>query len=190
MSLFPASLLPPSSLSDLVLRPLHKDDHLLGHLDVLAVLSPTPPLSAEQYAAICESMTSRPETYYPIVVFAPSQHKIVATATLLVERKFLRAGGLVGHIEDVAVSSLAQGRGLGKVLVVTLAALAEKLGCYKCILDCSKENIPFYEKCGFYHKEYEMVQYFGAAKKPLPATPTPTSSAPAPEPSPSKAANL
>lgn len=42
------------------------------------------------------------------------------------------------------------------------------MGCYKIILDCSQKNIPFYEKCGFSHKEYEMVLYLDhndAAKK-------------------------
>ncbi|KZT54891.1 acyl-CoA N-acyltransferase [Calocera cornea HHB12733] len=188
MSLFPPSLLPPSTLpDDLVLRPLHTEDLQLGHLDVLSVLSPTPALSPAQYTAIVQSMLARPDTYYPLVVFSPSSNKILACATLIVERKFLRGGGLVGHIEDVAVSQLAQGKGLGKVLVVALARLAESLGCYKCILDCSQDNIPFYEKCGFYQKEYEMVQYFGAAKKSQP-TPSATSTAAAPEPS--KPANL
>jgi hypothetical protein len=28
------------------------------------------------------------------------------------------------------------------------------------ILDCSQKNVPFYEKCGFIHKEYEMACYF------------------------------
>ncbi|PLW50441.1 hypothetical protein PCASD_01467 [Puccinia coronata f. sp. avenae] len=35
----------------------------------------------------------------------------------------------------------------------------EKLGAYKTILDCNKYNTPFYEKCGFQHREYKMVRY-------------------------------
>lgn len=28
------------------------------------------------------------------------------------------------------------------------------------ILDCSVQNAPFYEKCGFFRKEVQMAQYF------------------------------
>ena len=34
---------------------------------------------------------------------------------------------------------------------------AEEAGCYKVILDCSEENVPFYAKCGLTKKEVQMV---------------------------------
>ncbi|EJT99592.1 acyl-CoA N-acyltransferase [Dacryopinax primogenitus] len=165
--LFPAHLLPPpppSLAADLLIRSLERDDHLHGHMQVLNVLSPTPDITPDAYHAIFDDMARRPETYYTIVILSVPTSQILATSTLLLERKHLRSGGLVGHIEDVAVSSLAQGRGLGKLLITTLTGLAEGLGCYKVILDCARDNVGFYEKCGFWEKEVEMVQYFGAAK--------------------------
>lgn len=36
--------------------------------------------------------------------------------------------------------------------------LAQELGCYKVILDCSEDNVPFYEKCGLTRKEVQMVK--------------------------------
>lgn len=57
--------------------------------------------------------------------------------------RFLRVsgGGLVGHIEDIAVSSSAQGRKLGLRIIQALVGISEGLGCYKTILDCNRDNI-------------------------------------------------
>jgi GNAT superfamily N-acetyltransferase len=42
------------------------------------------------------------------------KNKIIATATLLVELKFIRSCGKCGHIEDVVVDSTYRGLRLGK----------------------------------------------------------------------------
>lgn len=68
--------------------------------------------------------------------------------------------GKVGHIEDIAVASTERGNGLGLVIVKSLAALAQHYGCYKVILDCSEDNVKFYDKCGFTLKGSEMGLYF------------------------------
>lgn len=36
--------------------------------------------------------------------------------------------------------------------------LLQELGCYKVILDCSEDNVPFYQKCGLVKKEVQMVK--------------------------------
>ncbi|GAA93923.1 uncharacterized protein L969DRAFT_92171 [Mixia osmundae IAM 14324] len=141
-----------------IIRPLARDDYSKGHLDVLTVLTQAPdPGQAAWQSRFDEMHTAQPAAYYPLVV--ATEHKIMAVGTLIVERKFLRGLGLVGHIEDIAVSKEAQGQSLGKKIILALTAIGEKVGCYKVILDCNKDNIPFYEKCGYVHKEYEMVRY-------------------------------
>jgi len=75
--------------------------------------------------------------------------KIIGTASVLIEHKFLHHGSRVGHIEDVVVSSEFRGMGIGGELIQACVALCESRDCYKVILDCSKENVPFYEVCGF-----------------------------------------
>ena len=60
---------------------------------------------------------------------------------MMLERKFVRSAGLVGHIEDIAVSKFMQGRKLGLRIITTLEGIGRAMGCYKIILDCSKENI-------------------------------------------------
>ncbi|KAK4396520.1 Glucosamine 6-phosphate N-acetyltransferase [Sesamum angolense] len=86
--------------------------------------------------------------------------KIVATGSVFIEKKFIRNCGKVGHIEDVVVDSGVRGKQLGKKVVGFLSEHARAMGCYKVILDCSIENRPFYERCGFKQKEIQMVKYF------------------------------
>ena len=92
-------------------------------------------------------------TYFAIVVVHKPSDKvsaglvdaldlqIVACGTILIERKFIRGGGRAGHIEDIAVSRSMQGRKLGLRIIKSLEAIGRTQGCYKIILDCSKENI-------------------------------------------------
>ena len=75
--------------------------------------------------------------------------QVVGTASLLVERKFIHRGGRVGHIEDVAVHREFRLRGAGTALVGYATEEARKLGCYKVILDCFPNLVPFYERLGY-----------------------------------------
>lgn len=82
--------------------------------------------------------------------------RVIGTASLLIETKFLHSGGKVGHIEDVVVHGASQGLGIGKKLVEHATREAKNAGCYKCILACTSANKPFYEKCGYREHEIEM----------------------------------
>ena len=75
--------------------------------------------------------------------------RVVGSASLLVEEKFIHGGGLSSHIEDVAVHRDFQKQGIGAELVRFLVEEARRLGCYKVILNCREGNVPFYEKTGF-----------------------------------------
>lgn len=82
--------------------------------------------------------------------------KVMGAANLLLINKILRSGSTMGLIEDVAVSQEARGLGLGKLLIEDLIALGWESGCYKIILNCSDDNIAFYEKCGMKLAENQM----------------------------------
>ncbi len=79
--------------------------------------------------------------------------EIIGAATLLIEQKFIREGGRVGHVEDVATRAGYEGKGIGRTIMAKLIEEAKRYGCYKVILDCSDKNTPFYEKAGF--RRYE-----------------------------------
>ncbi|WOO83469.1 Glucosamine 6-phosphate N-acetyltransferase 1 [Vanrija pseudolonga] len=182
--LFPASDIPASVKAalgdDLELRPLAISDHARGHFELLTVLTAAPNIGKDAYIDRFEYLRSCPNTYYTVVIVHKATDQLVAVGTVFVERKFTRSGGLVAHIEDIAVSKKMQGRKLGLLIIKTLEELGRQAGCYKVILDCSKENIAFYEKCGrvswnleFKHKEYEMVMYLDSPPALAAATPAP-----------------
>ena len=60
---------------------------------------------------------------------------------------------------DIVTHSDYRGLKLGYYVIETLKFIGKKVGCYKIILDCSEKNIPFYVKCGFTQKEFEMAYY-------------------------------
>jgi len=45
-------------------------------------------------------------------------------------------------------------------LLQALDYVAENVGCYKTILDCSPNNTGFYEKCGYEQAGCEMHHYY------------------------------
>lgn len=91
-----------------------------------------------------------------LTVIAKIDGRVVGTASLLVELKFLHKGSKAGHIEDVAVHPDFQRRGIGKALVMYLVDIAKDKGCYKVILDCRDDLSVFYEKCGFVRSSCQM----------------------------------
>ena len=85
---------------------------------------------------------------------------VIGTTTLLVEPKFIFGGGRVGHIEDVAVRADYQRRGIGFELVKYATEQSVLMRCVRTVLDCSDENIPFYEKIGYsYHGNTMKIQH-------------------------------
>jgi glucosamine-phosphate N-acetyltransferase len=131
-----------------------------GFLSVLAQLTTvqTKPLTRELLESRFHSLD--PARYHPMVLVRSSDGKVMGAATLLVEEKFIHDCGRVGHIEDVVVSRDLRGGGYGKKLIDCLLSLAKELGCYKVILDCDENNVPFYEKCDMVKKGIQMALYY------------------------------
>jgi len=80
--------------------------------------------------------------------------KVIGTASVLMEEKFLRGGSSVGRIEDVVVDSDCRSLGVGRELIERCFESAKDFGCYKVTLGCQERNLPFYIKCGFYPESY------------------------------------
>ncbi|KAG9029081.1 hypothetical protein FS837_003641 [Tulasnella sp. UAMH 9824] len=170
--LFDPALIPESAKADLPddlhIRPVASTDLNRGQFDVLNVLTPSPKPTPEAYKShfdllrtINASTTSLglPPTYLTLVILTKAEDRVVATGSVIMERKFIRGLNLVGHIEDIAVDKAVQGKRLGFRVVTTLTQISEDLGAYKTILDCHEDNVPFYVKCGFKLKEREMAKY-------------------------------
>ncbi|KAF1977979.1 glucosamine 6-phosphate N-acetyltransferas-like protein [Bimuria novae-zelandiae CBS 107.79] len=167
MPLFSASLISPEVASQLpegyTIRPLQRGDYAKGFLDVLRVLTTVGDVTEEQWNQRYEWLAQHNDQYFLLSIL-DSSSRIVGTGALIVERKFIHNLGLVGHIEDIAVAKDQQGKKLGLRIIQALDYVAEKVGCYKSILDCSEANEGFYVKCGFRRAGLEMAHYYGKAQ--------------------------
>ena len=76
-------------------------------------------------------------------------NRLVGTATLIIQLNLTHDGRPYGHIENVVTDEKYRGKGVGKGLMDFLIKEAKERGCYKLVLDCAKDKIPFYEKRGF-----------------------------------------
>jgi len=126
------------------LRLLEPPDFANGFLETLACLSQVG-LAPEEAIAIWKQRSAAGiET-----VVAEVDGRVVGTASLIIEKKYIHRGGLVGHIEDVAVHNDHWRKGIGTSLVDFLTKLAAERNCYKVILNCLDQLIPFYERIGY-----------------------------------------
>lgn len=143
--LFDPSKIPPLLAEtigdDLHARPLASDDFLRSHFGLLSTLSAAPALAPTVYNSLFNAMRSCNDTYFVVVVVEKDTDMIVASGSVVKERKFIHGGGYAGHIEDIVVSPKMQGRGLGIKLVSALREMATAMGCYKTILDCQEAKI-------------------------------------------------
>lgn len=140
------------------IRPVKLSD-LRNYVDVLAVLTTVGDITSENFSNLVEHWNKHGDFYFPRVI-VDAEDTVVATGMLLVERKLIHGCGKVGHVEDIAVSKGQQGNRLGWHLISHLSALAKDNGCYKVILDCSPENVAFYEKCGYKNAGIQMSKRF------------------------------
>ncbi|PIN25688.1 Glucosamine-phosphate N-acetyltransferase [Handroanthus impetiginosus] len=141
-------------------RKLELSDINKGFVDLLQQLTVCGSISDEAFEERFQDLAKYGDDHVICVIEDNNSGKIIATGSVFIEKKFIRNCGKVGHIEDVVVDSSVRGKQLGKKIVGFLSDHAKAMGCYKFILDCSLENKPFYERCGFKPKEVQMVKYF------------------------------
>ena len=138
------------------IRPLETQDlDKSSFLETLSNLSDVKNLSTKQAQEIF-SMASGQGVYFLVAICEEGEHQgeIVATVKLIIEPKFFHGGKSAGHIEDVVTRYGFEGQGLSKALLQEAIKIAKENNCYKIILDCKKELIPFYAKSGF--KEHDI----------------------------------
>ncbi len=122
-------------------------------LETLSNLRYTGDISLERQIEILSKINNQDGH---IFVAVEDNKYIISTSTILIEQKFIRNGGKVGHIEDVATNPCYLKRGIGHLVVNRCVEYAKERGCYKVILDCSKELIDFYSSSGFRKEDEHM----------------------------------
>lgn len=84
--------------------------------------------------------------------------EVIGATTVFIEPKFIHDCGSLAHIEDVVVRPGFEGQGIGRALVERAIRQAKKEDCYRVLLDCSDQNVPFYEKLEFRKRNNEMIR--------------------------------
>lgn len=142
-------------------RLIQPSDYHLGLLTLLSQLTTVGQISETQFLQQLKDINSNPNHLIYVIPDSPTNpQKIIASGTLLIEPKLIHQCSRIGHIEDIVVDQNYRGHGLGRIIINHLIQQAKLAGCYKIILDCHQDNVPFYEKCGFQPKEIEMALYF------------------------------
>jgi ribosomal protein S18 acetylase RimI-like enzyme len=89
-------------------------------------------------------------------IVVEADDRVVGVSSMITINKLIRSGNRIALIEDVAVDKSSTGMGIGSIMIEYLQKLAVERNCYKTILNCSKKNVGFYERLGFYKKEIQM----------------------------------
>ena len=98
--------------------------------------------------------------HHTIFVDIDERYNIKGAITVILEQKMIHSGKKVAHIEDVVVDSQWRNKKVGSKLLKYAVTYAKEKDCYKTILNCSEELIPFYARHGFTTKNVEMSYYF------------------------------
>ncbi len=130
--------------SSIQIRAMYATDFQCGFREVLSALAPVTLSDEDAMLVFRKRLRSRVQTYV-----ATADDRVVGTASLLIETKFIHNGGCVGHVEDVAVLPELQGHGVGHALIRHLIDECRTARCYKVILDCDPRIAPWYETLGF-----------------------------------------
>lgn len=142
---------------DFIIRELEEADLATGSgfVETMANMRDISDLDLSQLKSIYQKAKNQTAIFLIAVSKeADSDGQIVATVKLLAEPKFFYGGKSAGHIEEVVTRKGFEGKGLSKALLLEALKRAKELNCYKVILDCKKELVPFYEKVGL--KEHDV----------------------------------
>ena len=101
---------------------------------------------------ILASRSANEQTY----IAKNADKKTIGLVTIIFEQKMYRDGNSVAHIEDLAVHAEYRHGGVGSALNEHCIIMAKEAGCYKIILDCSKDLKEYYERFGFFKSGMRM----------------------------------
>jgi glucosamine-phosphate N-acetyltransferase len=129
-----------------LIQDLDPDLYISDIFSLLSQLTDAPKIDISTYKSIINDISNN--QFHNIFVYMKN-NKPVGMITLLIEQKLIHGGKYVAHIEDLVIDKKYSGQGIATNLLNNVIYIAKKNNCYKIILDCKRELIPFYEKVGF-----------------------------------------
>lgn len=139
------------------IRPVKSTDFFKSHIALYNQLSKfdVDKITIDDYIKFIDKLNESKNIFV-----IEENEKIIGTITILIEQKIIHNNGIVAHIEDVVIDENYRGKGFGAKLVEYAIDYVKNRGCYKVILNCSDDNMKFYEKNGFKRKDNGMTIYF------------------------------
>jgi glucosamine-phosphate N-acetyltransferase len=130
----------------------------IQYLNLLSHLTDTPDVPLERFAQALDEIEKHGDIHVAYTA-EPSGWVLHGTVSILYETKLIHGCRRVGHIEDLVVLPDDRNKGVASTLLQRIQKEAEKT-CYKIILDCKDEYVPFYEHRGFERRGSQMAYYF------------------------------
>ena len=130
-------------------------EHMTEVVDILQLISEFKPKNL-YYEDIFKEFLEHTDNYGFVAV--DNVQKVLGFGSILIEYKI--RGGVMGHIEDVAIHNQYQNKGIGKLIMDKLVEIGKNKNCYKINLSCKKKNINFYQKCEFLESGSTMTRFF------------------------------
>lgn len=144
-------VLSPINLNDIIFRKIIEKDYNKYYIMINEFRKTD--FTSEQYIDFINY--SKPFSEIWII---ENNNDIIATGTIIYEKKLIYNNCIFAHIEDICVKSDYRKLGIGKLLINKLIELAKEKKCYKITLVCNEENIMFYNKCGLEKRGFQMSQ--------------------------------
>ena len=137
----------------MLIRQLEVSDYNKKYMELLSQLTTAPNVTKDCFEYQFRNLNSN--------IFVIEENSIIiASGTILIEKKFIHNMASVGHIEDIVVHKDYRNKKLGSIMLKYLINYAKNNKCYKVILNCEDNIISFYEKLEFTKKGTEMALYF------------------------------
>lgn len=122
-----------------------KSKFIINLFKLLSQLTVSPILKYNDVLSIVNNLNNN----HYIFIYENFEKVPIGIITLFIEQKLIHGGKCVGHIEDLVVDNNYLGKGIASELINYCVNIAEENNCYKIILDCKEELIPFYNKNNF-----------------------------------------
>lgn len=128
--------------------------HMNEVVNILQSISEFKP-SIQEYHKIWEQY-NQTSNNFGIIALNQNQ-KVVGYGSIILEYKI--RGGVMGHIEDIAVHKDFNRMGIGKAIIYHILDLAKEKNCYKVSLSCQEKNLDFYEKFSFFKNGFTLTKF-------------------------------
>lgn len=148
-----------------VIRFIEADDYHRGYLDLINTFTRHP--TAITFEQFKHHLTLSLNQNAFILVAETEEGQIVGTAKVLVEYKLHNNLAKMAHIEDVVVHKDYRKQEIGTKLVAK--ALEYTQDCYKIVLSCKPELVPFYTRHNFNQCSTTLTLYNFASSSVIPS---------------------